>query len=126
MTEQQGLFGAETDEEAVSKAAVRRHFMGLGKAVEEFRAGVVSLASRQRYVYDIGMRWPSAERANYMCIIKALSPEGPQISFVSGGDWMNTWLEAGRLMRAGALTWHQDTYPPDGWEERLGWFHSRA
>lgn len=108
------------------RAAIERHYMRQGKALEDMRLSLANLAQEGLYVYQLQLRWPTKGKPNHMLILKALQADGPVIAFHGDYGWVSALLGVAQRLRAGDLDWHQDDYPPEDWMERLTLMHTET
>ena len=102
-----------------SDAALKRHWMELGQEHEEARHIYSLLGDRGRYVHTIQLRWPTAKNKDVLLIVKSFTEDGCFVAFHAGPLWINLINSFAARVRAGAVEWVKDEYPPDNWVEKL-------
>jgi len=117
---------SELNEVDVSEAAITRHLKHRGLELERIVLGLTNLRDDGLITYKLELRAPSKKSTEWLCIIKALGPDGAQIAFNSGGSMFSTLIGVGRRMQGGVLEWHEDSYPPDDFPERLAYLTKNA
>lgn len=113
-------------DDVTTQAAISRHLETMGRELEALRLGLDNLKGRGLYVYKLELRAPNTKSTEWLLLVKALDDEGAKISFTSGGSMFATLGNFSRRIRGGAVDWHEDSYPPDDWVERLAYSHKNA
>lgn len=112
-------------EEPLEETALRRHYTRQGRLFDSMRLSIANLAQEGVFVYSIQIRWPTEKKAGFTLICKALTADGPKITFHNDYQWAAVMLGFAGRLRGGAVEWHEDNFPPDGWEDQMAFYHKR-
>lgn len=98
-------------------AALLRNFRETGEQWEATREIIALMGDRGHYVYNINLRWPRKPAKDVLMIVKMFTEEGSYVAFHSGFTWTHLITSFAARVRAGAVNWLVDEYPPDEWVE---------
>jgi len=102
-----------------SNAALLRHYSELGERWEQAREMFALAGDRGNFVHSLNLRWPNKPTQDVLLIVKMLSDQGPVVAFHSGPTWTHLIPTFGDRLRAGAVNFIEDEYPPDDWKDKL-------
>lgn len=103
-----------------SAAAVSRFYVEHGERLQNLEFMLTWRVKAQLFVYKLEVRWPLTQEGDLLCILKAVSTEGPLIAFHSDRTIVAVLGSLSGRLRAGKLKWRVDEYPPTNYEEIAG------
>jgi len=115
-------FDEVPDDEQIP-AALSRYYLDVGRRLEQLQNSFKTISERQCFVYHVQIRFPLADKYDYMVMVKSLTPEGALIGFNSGNSPIEALLGVGGRLRAGKFNWLTDQYPPENAKEMLADWH---
>jgi len=99
------------------RAALLRHYVSQGEAIENLRFATVWQPNRVVWMYNMFIRFPRKDTEDHLVIVKGVSEEGPVIAFHGGSGLVAALLSFGDRYRRGKLNWRPDEEPPQSYVE---------
>lgn len=113
MSEEQA--GQQREQNVSAREARVLHEWGAG--FEAFCRTLDWKGTRQQHVYQVQVRAPVREGADWLLMVKAVGEEHPLIAFHTGEGALQVILSWGSRFEAGKIQWKEDGFPPEKYDE---------